>query len=159
MPILWGDYLAKAFKNNGFVRWPKGEAPQNTLFFGPISGRCCNSQASGILNLGFLQNSDLILAIVRIIRDSNWAIKENCPKTKVFDLLKIENTLSFQWIIGSPENGGKGLMDVLKSGGKRWIFGECPSFTPMFSTEEFSVDRVLEWIIMRGSFFKCESLG
>jgi hypothetical protein len=70
------------------------------------------------LNLGFLQNSDLILAIVRIIRDSNWAIKENYPKTKVFDLLKIENTLSFQWIIGSPENGGKGLMDVLKAGGK-----------------------------------------
>ena len=129
------------------------------MFFGPISDRCCDSQAPGILNLGFPQNSDLILAIVRIIRDSNWAIKENYPKTKVFDLLKIENTLSFQWIIGSPENGGKGLMDVLKAGGKRWIFAECPGSTPMFSAGEFSVDRVLEWIIMRGSFFKCESLG
>jgi len=97
--------------------------------------------------------------MVTTIRDSNWAIKENCPKTKVFDLLKIENTLSFQWIIGTPEKGGKGLMDVLKSGGKRWISAECPGSTPMFSAGEFSVDRVLEWIIMRGSFFKCESLG
>jgi len=42
---------------------------------------------------------------------------------------------------------------------KRWIFAECPGSTPMFSAGEFSVDRVLEWIIMRGSFFKCESLG
>jgi len=32
--------------------------------------------------------------------------------------------------------------------GKRRIFGECPSPTPAFLAREFSVDRVLEWIII-----------
>jgi len=50
-------------------------------------------------------------------------------------------------------------MDVLKAGGKRWIFAECPGSTPMFSAGEFSVDRVLEWTIMRCSFFKVKILG
>jgi len=43
--------------------------------------------------------------------------------------------------------------------GKRRIFGEYPSPTPAFLAREFSVDRVLEWIIMRNSFVKCKSMG
>jgi hypothetical protein len=38
MPTLWGDYLAKAFKNKGFVRWSKGKTPSKHIVLWPHAG-------------------------------------------------------------------------------------------------------------------------
>jgi len=45
----------------------------------------------------------------------------------VFTFLKIEKSLSFQWIKDLAENERKWLTAVLKPGEKGWIFGECSS--------------------------------
>lgn len=50
------------------------------------------------------------------------------------------------------------LIVSLKSGKKDWVFDECRGVPYPFLVREFSVDRVLEWTIMRCSFFKSKSL-
>jgi len=46
--------------------------------------------------------------LIWIIRDSNWAIKKNCPQAEVFTFLKIENFLFFNELKAPQKMGENG---------------------------------------------------
>ena len=67
---------------------------------------------------------------------------------------KIIKSVYFQLVRGLADGEENNLVVGLNSGGKDWVLDECRGVLFPFLVRELSVDRVLEWIIIRSYFFK-----